>query len=368
MRLLLVIDSLGSGGAQRLFINIANGLSVEHEVLVFLYNAASDFYRADLNESVPLIRASRDLRKGFRTAVVQELVQHMRRSDLVISFLPTANIYCALARFFVPKIRHISCEMSITNETETCLRRSVTNMANRMSSHVICNSRTQASYVGSQPGMANKVSAIWNGCKELPFRPRQPVDPREHSMIVVGRIAYPKNGLRLLEALQIFYDRNGFIPRVSWAGRDDESMPQSIEMKRQMVAFLESHPEVRSQFRFLGEVSQVEALYTQSDTLILPSIYEGVPVVICEAMLAGCPVIASTVTDNCEILGEREERGFLCDPLSPVDIAAAIERRVFAKPEAVAQMISHAREFAEKEFLMDKMVTEYRQVIESLIR
>jgi len=78
------------------------------------------------------------------------------------------------------------------------------------------------------------------------------------------------------------------------------------------------------------------------------------------------PVIASNVSDNGIILGEKEERGFLCDPLSPADICAAIERRLFAAPKALEQMVSRARTFAAQEFLIDKMVMHYNRIIESV--
>lgn len=365
MKILFVIDTLSSGGAQRLFVNIANGMATKHEVTVFLYNANLDFYSGDLIETIPIIRATRSVEKGFSADVMWQLTRHMRCCDVVVSFLPTANIYCSMANIFAPGARHISCEMSVTNETESRVRRFITDLANLMSSHVVCNSYTQAAYVASQPGMRRKVSTVWNGCKDLPFAPRQPVDPRAHSMIVVGRIAYPKNGVRLLQALHIFHEKNGFLPRVSWAGRDDDSDARSIEMKRQMVEFLEAHPQVKAHFYFLGEVSDVGSLYARSDTLISPSIYEGVPVVICEAMLAGCSVIASKISDNGIILGEKEERGFLCDPLTPADIANAIERRLSATPEAIADRVSRARAFATQEFLIDKMVSHYNRIIES---
>lgn len=363
MNILMVIDSLGSGGTQRQFVNIANGLAATHTVTTFLYNANSDFYRNDLRENIPVICAKRSAKKGFSASVICALVGHMCRADVVMSFLPTANIYCSMAGIFAPGKCHISCERSVINVTESKGRRFLANLANWMSSHVVCNSHTQAAYVTSLPGMRRKVFTIWNGCKDLSFTPRPAVDPHAHSIIVVGRIAYPKNGMRLLQALDIFHKKNGFLPRVSWAGRDDNSDPRSIETKRQMMEFLEAHPHVNARFHFLGEVSHVDSLYAQSDTLLAPSIYEGLPNVICEAMLSGCPVIASKVSDNAIILGEKEERGFLCDPLSPDDICAAMERRLSTSPEALAEMVSRARAFAAREFSIDKMVTQYNRII-----
>ena len=52
MKLLFVIDSLGSGGAQRLFVNIVNGLSISHEITIFLYKPNSNFFLNQISPSV----------------------------------------------------------------------------------------------------------------------------------------------------------------------------------------------------------------------------------------------------------------------------------------------------------------------------
>jgi glycosyltransferase involved in cell wall biosynthesis len=52
---------------------------------------------------------------------------------------------------------------------------------------------------------------------------------------------------------------------------------------------------VKSKVRFLGFVnqSQLPAIYASADVMVLPSEYEPFAVVVNEAMLCGCPVIAS---------------------------------------------------------------------------
>jgi glycosyltransferase involved in cell wall biosynthesis len=367
LKILFVIDSLGSGGAQRLFVNIVNGLSTLHDVSVLLYNANSNFFRDDLLPNIPVHYIERGTKNGFKFEVIRMLKRHMGSADVVVSFLPTANIYCAVAGIMSRRARHIACEMSVVNETESTVRRMAANFANFLSRHVICNSFAQADYIRGRPGMSGKVSAIWNGCADLPFAARTLRDPRSLSMIVVGRVAYPKNGIRLLQALHLFYERNGFVHRVSWAGRDDSDERARL-MKKQMLEFLEQHPMVAEKFRFVGEVSDIGVLYAAADTLILPSIYEGVPNVICEAMLSGCIVVATRISDNETILGANEERGFLCDPLSPEDICLAIERRSSMSVKDINQMTQDARRFAEEHFLVPKMIDGYRQVIDDVIQ
>ena len=365
MKILFVIDSLGSGGAQRQFVNIVNGLSAAHDVEVLLYNPGSNFYRGDLLDGIPVHTVERPKgMKGFRLDVVQRLIGRMRINDLVISFLPTANVYCAMAKLFSLRTRHISCEMSVVNETENRVRRLVADLANWRSHHVVCNSITQANYVAGRPGMAGRVSTVWNGCVELDYTPDTGIVQREYDFLVVAMVAYPKNGVRLLEGLEAFRLRNGYAPRVAWAGRDD-SDDLARKMKADMVAFLDTHPEVKAQFVWLGEVSDVQNLYRRAKALLSVSTYEGVPVVICEAMFAGCPVIASAISDNAIILGNGE-RGFLCDPLSPDDIGLALERRLAASSADVRAMTDRARAYALESFSIRQMVESYDRVVAGL--
>ena len=43
MKLLLVIDTLRSGGAQRLFVNLLNGLSDIYDTEILIYNSTGNF-------------------------------------------------------------------------------------------------------------------------------------------------------------------------------------------------------------------------------------------------------------------------------------------------------------------------------------
>ena len=64
----------------------------------------------------------------------------------------------------------------------------------------------------------------------------------------------------------------------------------------------------------------VALLYQKVDLFCLPSIIEGFPNVICEAMASGLPVICSNVCDNPFIV-KSQENGFLFKPEDPTDIA-----------------------------------------------
>jgi alpha-1,3-rhamnosyl/mannosyltransferase len=75
---------------------------------------------------------------------------------------------------------------------------------------------------------------------------------------------------------------------------------------------------------FPGHVSDEElvALYQMATCLVFPSLYEGFGLPVLEAMMAGCPVIASATSSLPEVAGEA---GLLVDPLNADDIARAMQ-------------------------------------------
>ena len=180
-------------------------------------------------------------------------------------------------------------------------------------------------------------------------------------MLVVGRIAYPKNGMSLLKAISLFYERNRWIPEIHWVGRSDNDS-RSKKMKDEMDIFLSVHPKIKKKWHWRGTVDDVREYYNSCDALIHVSIYEGLPNVICEAMLTGCFVIASNVCDHPLLIGDNQ-RGLLCDPDSPQSICDAIESLNNMDGRLKKDIIKNAREFSEIEFNRDNMIKKYVSLI-----
>src|ERR1041385_6743395 len=99
MRLLFVIDSLGSGGAQRQVVTLAEGLSHRGHSIEFFTYLSRDFFRTRLEKAGILIHDHRK-RSRFSPDVIFALRNIFRRRayDLVLSFLEVPNFYCELAR------------------------------------------------------------------------------------------------------------------------------------------------------------------------------------------------------------------------------------------------------------------------------
>lgn len=75
---------------------------------------------------------------------------------------------------------------------------------------------------------------------------------------------------------------------------------------------------------FLGHTSEVPEWLALAEAFVLPSLYEGLPLALLEAMAAGLPCLATAVDGNLEVL-RHKENGLLCRAADSQDLAQALE-------------------------------------------
>jgi glycosyltransferase involved in cell wall biosynthesis len=106
--------------------------------------------------------------------------------------------------------------------------------------------------------------------------------------------------------------------------------------------------------------------YRQMDILLMPTVREGFSVAVLEAMACGLPVVAS----HCSSLPEQIDEGkggFLC-PVGDVKAFAEKINLLADSPKLRDEMGSYNRSKVEKHFTLDKMIAEYKNLFESLLR
>jgi glycosyltransferase involved in cell wall biosynthesis len=107
---------------------------------------------------------------------------------------------------------------------------------------------------------------------------------------------------------------------------------------------------------FLGYRTDIPEVLRAFDVFVLPSIAEGLPGALLEAMATGIPVIASQVGGVPEILNDLS-LGLMVSPSSMDELASAMER-LGSMDEVRRNMIGEAlRERVLKEFTKEKMIS-----------
>jgi L-malate glycosyltransferase len=169
----------------------------------------------------------------------------------------------------------------------------------------------------------DKVLVVPNGVDLQRFSPRSLSEARanwrveEHAFVVgsVGRLSPEKGHRYLLEALAI---AKKSIPSLVCLIAGDGPLRSQLERQARELG-------LRDVCRFLGEVSQIETVFAALDVTVLPSLFEGMPNAVLEAMAMGCPVVATAVGGSTELLSQGET-GLLVPPADPGALAGAIVR------------------------------------------
>jgi glycosyltransferase involved in cell wall biosynthesis len=99
------------------------------------------------------------------------------------------------------------------------------------------------------------------------------------------------------------------------------------------------------------------------DMLLMPSLYEGLPYTLLEAMSLGLPVVAARVGGLAEVL-RHEETGLLVEPGDHEGLARALAR-LAGEPGLASRLGEAAAREQRERYTLERMVREYREVYEA---
>ncbi len=116
---------------------------------------------------------------------------------------------------------------------------------------------------------------------------------------------------------------------------------------------------------FLGERADVADLLAAADLFVLPSLYEGLPLSVLEAMAARRPVVATAIGGTDEAVA-HEETGLLVPPRDPPALAAAI-RRLLHDPALADRLAAAGRQRVEREFSAESAARRVMEIYDEVL-
>jgi len=318
IRVVLVVDDLGYGGAERQVVELANNM--DHDRFDVHVCALSDHLplRDQLQigrHNVHVIRR----RTRFDITLVPRLARLLRKvkADIVHGYLFRADNVGRLAG------RLAGTELIIGTERSAKYRSTRRNwLAYRLTRGcvdlVIANSKTGADFNRATYGHSSlEYRVVYNGVNTERFRLRNRSKVRSQlglsdTLRIVGVVASfkpVKNHAMVLRAFKT----------VRESSPDSHLLLVGDQLYGNIGGTSEYQAEIRGLIdelglaescTFLGNRDDVELIYPACDLTVLASFYEGTPNVLLESMACGIPVVATDVSDNSYIVRENDT-GFL---------------------------------------------------------
>ncbi|MDO4737699.1 MAG: glycosyltransferase [Bacteroidales bacterium] len=357
-KVLLLIDSLISGGAQRQIVGLAVMLSKEgYDITLLTYHDHS-FYLPVLKENNVNYHYERLAKNKFlRFFIIYNYIKEFN-PHVVISYLDTPNMLACICHIFNQKFKLIVSERNTTQLLG--IKEKLKFYLYKNADKIVPNSYTQTSFIKDNfPMLQSKMVTITNFVDTDLFVPQKcPIKPAGKYLILgVGRVCKQKNVLNFISAINIV--REKYDVSVVWYGRTDG---EYILKCHELMSELKMD---EGAFAFKKQTLNMVPVYQEFDAVCLPSIYEGFPNVLCEAMSCGLPVICSNVCDNPAIV-ENEKNGFLFDPMDINDIADKIICFIMMNQKDRERMSNRNRKKAIDMFSRQNFLSKYEKLIQEL--
>jgi glycosyltransferase involved in cell wall biosynthesis len=194
-----------------------------------------------------------------------------------------------------------------------------------------------------------RIVRIPNGVDVNQFRPeRKARHGKRKRLVFVGRLGPQKNLHNLIKAVSML---NGAELRIIGDG----------PLRKELEGLAS---ETRARVDFAGTVphEKLPEEFNKSDVFVFPTLIEGHPKALTEAMSSGIPCIGSRVRGIKEIL--NDQTGIMCET-DPESIVAAI-KWTLENPEEAGKRATRARDYVINNFSIDKLMEREIGVLKSL--
>ncbi len=357
MRVLHLISSGGMYGAEVMLFNLARGLAADKcEVVVGVFhnqhNPHLELAEQLKSKNIPVEIIPCDGQVDFGVLTRIRRLIRAKGIDLVHSHGYKANIYTFLASRF-SSVPIVATAHNWTGKSEVP---SIYNKLDRLVLRWFCRVSAVSDGVVQKlrdSGLeASRIVRIPNGVDLTPFEASTSIETEyrggSNAIVgVIGRLVKEKGCDYFLRAVAEVLPR---FPDTKFIFIGDGPERESLELLARELGIQES-------VVFLGHSCDMPRIYASLDFCVLPSLLEGMPMTVLEAMAAGKPVIATSVGEI-PIMLDADINGLLVPPRSVSALSAAMAR-LLGDASLCQQMGANGRMKARRCFSAEVMARAY---------
>ncbi len=297
MRIAHLITSLSCGGAEKQLLALCTKLQDEHSVQVGVLKDGGELFNHFQEGGIQVHEFHH--RDAWDITVILAIRKWLRsfRPDIIHTHLFKADVYggFAAASLKVPQLcTKWNEDQYLKNPFVALLGR----MASKHTFRIIAVSEAVRSFLVKEAGFnTGDITVIYPGIEQNVSAKRATSQFLRFG--IVARLAPQKGHTILLKAFaQALKENPGMRLLIFGSG----PLEEDLRIQARDLNLCDATT-------FFGSVLNTDEIYSQIDVLLLPSLWEGAPIVLLESMIRGIPPIATTVggvpeivTSDCGIL------------------------------------------------------------------
>jgi glycosyltransferase involved in cell wall biosynthesis len=358
VRVALLIESDGPGGAEAVVLALADGLRERGATVLPVVFADGEGWLTGRLRSAgfPVFSPTISRRIPFDISVVTQLVQWTRqeRINVLHTHELMMGVYGGLVGA-IARIPHLITLHGGTRFASAAHRRWAMKLSAMSASAIVGVSASTCEHISSALGLPrSRVTLVPNGVSvgsgsRDRTRALLALAPDEKLFLGVGNLYKVKGHAVLIEAATRLACLEGVPPwRIAIAGRGDEE----ATLRRMIQA-----AGLGDRVVLLGLRNDIPDLLAAADGWVMPSLSEGLPMALLEAMFAGLPTICTAV-GGIPSLVIPGETGFLVPPSDPDALSGAI-LRLLSDAKSAKVLGANAKRLAEANYSLATMVERY---------
>ena len=354
IRVLHIITNLGIGGAERLVVSAARGLPRDRfESVICCLTDRGPLAREVEADGVTVhcVNAYPGLSNPLAFTRLVSIIGSVQPT-IVHTHLQAPNLYGRLAACLVRVPIVIATEHNVyTGKARRYI--AVERMLARLTSALVAVSSEVQQFLGRQLRLPlARIQVIRNGVAApqpttegvAALTARIGAVPTQLRLATIASLTSKKGHDVLLRALALLAGR-GLCVAAVFAGDGPE---------RARLELIAAELKLRDSVHFLGAVSNPADVLAAADVFVLPSLVEGLPLALLEAMRAGKPIVATSVGGVPEAVTSGIN-GLLVAPADDLALADAIAT-LAASPRQRAELGDQARATADRDFTEQRYI------------